>query len=37
MTENARRVFEFIALAGGPTLEQCEAIAAGTLIMARPV
>lgn len=37
MTDNARRVFELVAAAGGPTLEQCEAIARGELFVAKAV
>ena len=37
MTDMARKVFEQIALAGGPTLEQCEAIARGEILLAVPV
>jgi hypothetical protein len=37
MTDKARQVFEMMAAAGGPTLEQCEAIARGEMIVAIPV
>lgn len=37
MTDQARRVFDLMAAAGGPTLEQCEAIARGEMIVAIPV
>lgn len=37
MTGQAREVFKAIAAAGGPTLDQCQAIADGTLIMATPI
>lgn len=37
MTDQAREVFEMIEAAGGPPLEQIEAIARGELIVAKPM
>lgn len=36
MTERAKAVFEQIHAAGGPSLEECEAIRKGELILVRP-
>jgi hypothetical protein len=33
MQDNARFIFEHIAAAGGPTLEQCEALARGEFVL----
>lgn len=33
MTDTARYVFEMIEAAGGPSLEQCEAIAKGDMVV----
>lgn len=37
MTENARYIFKLIDAAGGPSLEQCEALARGDLILSKPI